>query len=152
MTDTPSSGAKPAPASQDKFDLVLGKATDTFSPWQQVPAWVLGAAAILGGAALLAFPKHFTADQSRDAWAGVIVALFLAALLSYRSALTLSDGPATGQGKPADGAPRGPGPAGGEPLAAPAPVLASPPPARDDQPTLTRPQPPPAAPGDPTGS
>ena|ERR1700761_1051546 len=77
--------------SSDGFDLVVGKATDTFDPWQQIPAWVLGGAAILGGAALIAFPKHLTDAQSRDAWAAVIVALFLAVVLSYRSAFTLND-------------------------------------------------------------
>jgi hypothetical protein len=80
------------------FDLVVSKATDRFAPWQQIPAWVLGLAAILGGAALIAFPKHLSADQTRDAWAAVIVALVLAVLLSYRSAFTLNDTPpATGQ-------------------------------------------------------
>lgn len=73
--------------------------------WQQVPAWLLGLAAIAGGAALIAFPKHLTSDQSRDAWAAVIVALFLAALLSYRSALTInSDDERAGQQSGGDGA------------------------------------------------
>jgi hypothetical protein len=79
--------------------VVLGKATDTFSWWQQIPAWLLGLAAVAGGAMLIAFPKHLSTDQTRDAWAAVIVALFLAVLLSYRSALTLSkdSGADTGQ-------------------------------------------------------
>jgi hypothetical protein len=84
--------------SKAAFDLVLGKATDKFDLWQQIPAWVLGLAAILGGAALIAFPKHLSDQQTRDAWTAVIVALFLAVLLSYRSALTLSeDGSSGGQ-------------------------------------------------------
>jgi hypothetical protein len=86
------------------FDLVVGKATDKFDAWQQIPAWVLGLAAIAGGAALIAFPKHLNTQQTRDAWAAVIVALFLAVLLSYRSAFTLSsdgspDQQAGGDGK-----------------------------------------------------
>jgi hypothetical protein len=78
------------------FDLVVGKSTDAFRWWQQVPAWVLGLAAIAGGAALIAFPKHLNTDQTRDAWAAVIVALVMAVLLSYRSAFTLNDTPPSG--------------------------------------------------------
>ncbi len=85
------------------FDLVVSKSTDAFSWWQQLPAWVLGLAAIAGGAALIAFPKHLSPDQSRDAWAAVIVALVLAVLLSYRSAFTLNDTP--GGGNPPGQAP-----------------------------------------------
>jgi hypothetical protein len=81
---------EPTPASSDAFNLVLDKATDKFAVWQQVPAWVLGASAIAGGGFLIAFPKHLTAAQTRDAWAAVIIALVLAVLLSYRSAFTLS--------------------------------------------------------------
>jgi hypothetical protein len=79
--------------SKAAFDLVVSKSTDAFRWWQQLPAWVLGIAAIAGGAALIAFPKHLNADQSRDAWAAVIVALVLAVLLSYRSAFSLNDAP-----------------------------------------------------------
>jgi hypothetical protein len=78
------------------FDLVVSKSTDAFRWWQQLPAWVLGLAAIAGGAALIAFPKHLNTDQTRDAWAAVIVALVLAVLLSYRSAFTLNDKPSSG--------------------------------------------------------
>ena len=82
--------------SKAAFDLVVGKSTDAFRWWQQLPAWVLGLAAIAGGAALIAFPKHLNPDQTRDAWAAVIVALVLAVLLSYRSAFTMNDTPSSG--------------------------------------------------------
>lgn len=101
--------------SKEAFDFVVGKATDRFQPWQQVPAWVLGLAAIAGGGFLIAFPKHLATDQTRDAWAAVIVALVLAALLSYRSAFTLNDMPA---GEARDGAANAA--AGGERSDAPA--------------------------------
>ena len=39
MADTTSGG-------KSAFELVLGKATDKFDPWQQIPAWVLGGAAL----------------------------------------------------------------------------------------------------------
>jgi hypothetical protein len=83
---------EPTPTSSDAFDLVLDKATDKFAVWQQLPAWVLGAAANAGGGFLIAFPKHLSNAQTRDAWAAVIIALVLAVLLSYRSAFTLSKG------------------------------------------------------------
>jgi hypothetical protein len=73
------------------FDLVVAKATDSFKAWQQIPAWVLGLSAIAGGGFLIAYPRHLTAAQTRDAWAAVIVALLLAVLLSYRSAFTLNE-------------------------------------------------------------
>jgi hypothetical protein len=96
MTDPAQPGSATAPngAKADVkagFQLVVGKATDAFRPWQQIPAWVLGLAAIIGAGFLIAFPRHLTDAQSRDAWAAVIVALFLAALLSFRSAFTLND-------------------------------------------------------------
>ena len=82
-----------------KFDLVVGKSTDKFYLWQQVPAWVLGGAAIVGGGVLIALPKH----QTPNAWAAVIIGLFLAGLLSYRSAFTLNDGPSPGSEDPPPG-------------------------------------------------
>jgi hypothetical protein len=82
---------------EGKFDLVVGKSTDKFYVWQQVPAWVLGGAAIAGGGVLIALPKH----QTPNAWAAVIIGLFLAGLLSYRSAFTLNDGPSAGSEDPA---------------------------------------------------
>ena len=108
MADSETTSADTTSESKRAFDLVVDKATDRFYWWQQLPAWVLGLAAIAGGGFLIAFPKHLTADQARDAWAAVIVALFLAVLLSYRSAFTLSDDGkgsdgAAGAGKPADG-------------------------------------------------
>jgi hypothetical protein len=75
------------------LDLVVGKATDSFRVWQQVPAWVLGLAAIVGGGFLIAYPNHVKGSNSTAAWTAVIVALVLAVLLSYRSAFTLNDGP-----------------------------------------------------------
>jgi hypothetical protein len=80
------------------LDLVVGKATDTFHVWQQVPAWVLGLAAIVGGGFLIAFPNHVKGSNSTAAWTAVIVALVLAVALSYRSAFTLNDGPAASKG------------------------------------------------------
>jgi hypothetical protein len=101
------------------FQLVVGKATDRFSPWQQIPAWVLGLAAIVGAGFLIAFPRHLTDAQTRDAWTAVIVALFLAVLLSFRSAFTLNDSEAkdtggAGAGQGGENPPGGnPPPAGG---------------------------------------
>jgi hypothetical protein len=74
------------------LDLVVGKATDTFHIWQQLPAWVLGLAAIAGGGFLIAFPNHVKGTNSTDAWVAVILALVLSVLLSYRSAFTLNEG------------------------------------------------------------
>jgi hypothetical protein len=91
MAEPETSSADKTSGSKSAFDLVVDKATDRFYWWQQLPAWVLGLAAIAGGGFLIAFPKHLTADQARSAWAAIIVALFLAVLLSYRSAFTLSD-------------------------------------------------------------
>jgi hypothetical protein len=100
------------------LDLVVGKATDTFHLWQQIPAWVLGAAAITGGGFLIAFPNHLNPAQSRDAWVAVIIALFLAVLLSYRSAFTLDEGaPGSGTGTPPANK-DAPPPAGGDGTAA----------------------------------
>jgi hypothetical protein len=101
-------GAKSA--DEAHFNLVVDKATDKFDKWQQIPAWVLGAAAIVGAACLIAFAPHLSDAQSRDAWAAVIVALFLAVLLSYRSAFTLN---ANGGGA-ADAGGGGGGGGGGE--------------------------------------
>src|SRR2546430_11399727 len=94
MTDGAPTGSAAAPnggkgGAKAGFKLVVGKATDAFKPWQQIPAWVLGLAAIIGAGFLIAFPRHLTDAQTRDAWAAVIVALFLAVLLSFRSAFTL---------------------------------------------------------------
>ena len=86
MADDPVPGGD-EPRTEGAVDLVIGKSTDKFELWQQIPAWVLGSAAILGGAVLIAFPKH----QTTNAWAAVIVGLFLAVMLSYRSAFTLND-------------------------------------------------------------
>jgi hypothetical protein len=89
----PPAASPNTPDSSEKaqISLVVGKSTDKFYAWQQIPAWVLGGAAIVGGGLLIAFPKN----QSNNAWVAVIVALFLAALMSYRSAFTLNDdGPA----------------------------------------------------------
>lgn len=83
-------GANGAQAAADNFSLVVGKATDSFDLWQQVPAWVLGIAAIAGGGFLIAFPDNLDHTQTADAWAAVIVALILAVVLSYRSAFTLT--------------------------------------------------------------
>jgi hypothetical protein len=83
--DAPAQSAK-----EEHFNLVVGKATDKLEWWQQVPAWVLGLAAIVGAGCLIGLGRHLTDAQSRDAWAAVIVALFLAVLLSYRSACTLN--------------------------------------------------------------
>jgi hypothetical protein len=74
-----------------ELELIVGKATDAYKLWQQLPAWVLGAAAIIGAGFLIAFPRHLTDAQSRDAWAAVIVSLILAVVLSFRSAFTLND-------------------------------------------------------------
>jgi hypothetical protein len=82
------------------FELVVGKATDAYELWQQVPAWVLGAAAIVGAAVLIANPGDLSDAQSRDAWAAIIIALFLAVLLSFRSAFTLNE---NGQGSGSGG-------------------------------------------------
>jgi hypothetical protein len=101
------------------FDLVVGKATDAYKLWQQIPAWVLGAAAIVGAAVLIANPGNLSDGQSRDAWAAIIVALFLAVLVSFRSAFTLNEngkdsgsGSSTGQGSDQQG--EKPPPAGGQ--------------------------------------
>jgi hypothetical protein len=96
MTDPAPTGSATAPNggkadAKAGFKLVVGKATDAFKPWQQIPAWVLGLAAIVGAGFLIAFPRHLTDAQTRDAWTAVIVALFLAVLLSFRSAFTLND-------------------------------------------------------------
>jgi hypothetical protein len=96
MTDPAQPGSATAPdggkaEAKAGFQLVVGKATDAFRPWQQIPAWVLGLAAIIGAGFLIAFPRHLTDTQTRDAWTAVIVALFLAVLLSFRSAFTLND-------------------------------------------------------------
>jgi hypothetical protein len=103
--------ADTTPGGKSAFELVLGKATDKFALWQQMPAWLLGLAAILGGAALIAFPKHLNAQQSRDAWVAVIIALFLAVLLSYRSAFTLNEDKPGDQQAAGDVSGQGPGPA-----------------------------------------
>jgi uncharacterized membrane protein YraQ (UPF0718 family) len=73
------------------FELVVGKATDAYKDWQQVPAWVLGGAAIVGAGVLIVNPGGLSDAESRDAWAAIIVALFLAVLLSFRSAFTLNE-------------------------------------------------------------
>ena len=103
MTDPAQPGSATAPnggkaEAKAGFQLVVGKATDAFNPWQQIPAWVLGLAAIVGAGFLIAFPRHLTDAQTRDAWTAVIVALFLAVLLSFRSAFTLNDQDGTGGG------------------------------------------------------
>jgi hypothetical protein len=90
--DAASTGDGSGQDGEGKFDLVVGKSTDKFYLWQQIPAWVLGGAAIVGGGVLIALPKH----QTPNAWAAVIVCLFLAGLLSYRSAFTLNDGSSAG--------------------------------------------------------
>jgi hypothetical protein len=110
---TPPNGGKAE--AKAGFQLVVGKATDAFSPWQQIPAWVLGLAAIIGAGFLIAFPRHPTDAQARDAWTAVVVALLLAVLLSFRSAFTLNDkdGAAGEAGAPAAGADKPP-PAGGQ--------------------------------------
>lgn len=79
-------------SSNAALDLVVDKATDSFRWWQQVPAWILGLSAIVGGGFLIAFPKHLKGTDPADAWAAVIIALVLAVLLSYRSAFTLTEG------------------------------------------------------------
>jgi hypothetical protein len=91
-------GSQAATANEEHFNLVVGKATDKFDLWQQLPAWVLGAAAIVGAGCLIGFARHLTDAQSRDAWAAVIVALFLSVLLSYRSAFTLNANGGGGSG------------------------------------------------------
>jgi hypothetical protein len=96
MADDGSTGDGSGQDGEGKFDLVVGKSTDKFYLWQQVPAWVLGGAAIVGGGVLIALPKH----QTPNAWAAVIIGLFLAGLLSYRSAFTLNDGPSPGSEDP----------------------------------------------------
>ena len=110
----------PAPTTANKgetaaeLELIVGKATDAYKLWQQLPARVLGAAAIIGAGFLIAFPRHLTDAQSRDAWAAVIVSLILAVVLSFRSAFTLNDD----RGQPAPG-----GAASGPPQAQPAPAM-----------------------------
>jgi hypothetical protein len=87
------------PTSVDRdLALVVGKATDAFHRWQQVPAWVLGLSAIVAGGFLIAFPNHVRGSNSTAAWTAVIVALVLAVLLSYRSAFTLDEGQPPNQG------------------------------------------------------
>jgi hypothetical protein len=98
MADDPVPGGGGEPTSKGTIDLVIGKSTDKFQLWQQIPAWVLGGAAILGAAALIAFPKH----QTTNAWAAVIVGVFLAAMLSYRSAFTLNDDSGSNSPAPTD--------------------------------------------------
>ena len=125
MTDGAPTGSAAAPNggkadAKAGFKLVVGKATDAFKPWQQIPAWVLGLAAIIGAGFLIAFPRHLTDAQTRDAWAAVIVALFLAVLLSFRSAFTLNDdgGNAGADGGAADGGADHVNPPGDKPPAA----------------------------------
>jgi hypothetical protein len=79
-------------SSNAALDLVVDKATDSFRWWRQVPAWILGLSAIVGGGFLIAFPKHLKGTDPADAGAAVIIALVLAVLLSYRSAFTLTEG------------------------------------------------------------
>ena len=47
MADDPTPGGG-EPTTKGAVDLVIGKSTDKFELWQQIPAWVLGSAAILG--------------------------------------------------------------------------------------------------------
>jgi hypothetical protein len=108
MAGAATPGADPGKDSKSAFEIVVGKATDKFDLWQQLPAWILGGAAIVGGAFLIAFPK----SQSRNAWAAVIVALFLAVLLSYRSAFTLNEDGTTKTAGDANAAGRTPNAAG----------------------------------------
>ncbi len=133
MAGDPAPGDGGAPPAKGTVDLVIGKSTDKYYKWQQIPAWVLGGAAILGGAALIAFPKH----QTTNAWAAVIVGLFLAAMLSYRSAFTLNDdsggSDGSGAGGGSSGASSGAG-ANKQPEADKAPP-------RPDPPTQTAPKP-----------
>jgi hypothetical protein len=47
MTEPAQPGSATAPnggkaETKAGFQLVVGKATDAFKPWQQIPAWVLG--------------------------------------------------------------------------------------------------------------
>ena len=112
MANDPAPSEAGTRAAQGTVDLVIGKSTDKYYKWQQIPAWVLGGAAILGGAALIAFPKH----QTTNAWAAVIVGLFLAVVLSYRSAFTLNDDPGSrgsGGTGPGGGGSGGGGPGSG---------------------------------------
>ncbi|MBV8952833.1 MAG: hypothetical protein JO153_05300 [Solirubrobacterales bacterium] len=94
MADPPASANGNKGDTAAELELIVGKATDAYKLWQQLPAWVLGAAAIIGAGFLIAFPRHLTDAQSRDAWAAVIVSLILAVVLSFRSAFTLNDDPA----------------------------------------------------------
>ncbi len=112
MADDPVPGGGES-TTKGTVDLVIGKSTDKFELWQQIPAWALGSAAILGAAALIAFPKH----QTTNAWAAVIVGLFLAVMLSYRSAFTLNDDSGGGDGSAGGGANKQPEAGKGQPEA-----------------------------------
>jgi hypothetical protein len=85
----------PAAEIAKALNIVVGQPTEKFEPWQQIPAWVLGAAAIIAGGFLLAWPPS---EGLQESWAAVIVTLFLAVILSYRSKFSLGtpDQPATG--------------------------------------------------------